>query len=379
MMNEDNGYLPGWAPQEGGDAFAVRVRKGIEAASREKKITHKPSQKRSLLSIDNYVEGVLKNDKTLLARAITLIESNSPDHYETAREVLKRLSPHAGNSLRVGITGVPGGGKSTLIEALGCHLSGGGQRVAVLAVDPSSAITKGSIMGDKTRMEKLSRQPNCYIRPSPSGGTLGGVARKTRETILVCEAAGYDVILIETVGVGQSEVTVRSMVDFFLLVMIPGAGDELQGIKRGIIELADALVVNKADGENKPNAMMAQNEYARAVKYLKPAVRGWETRVITCSALTGEGIPAVWELVKEFERSTRGTGVFEERRKHQALDWVYSMVESYLKEEFFSKPGVRQELSRIKDRVLEGTMLPTVAAEHLLAHGVGGRSATATS
>ncbi|MGD2090071.1 MAG: methylmalonyl Co-A mutase-associated GTPase MeaB [Candidatus Aminicenantes bacterium] len=365
-MSDDQSYPPDWTPKHGGDAFAVKVRKGIEATSSARKITHGPGKKRSQLTVDEYVNGVLKNDKTILARTITLIESNSPDHYETAREVLKQLLPHSGQALRLGITGAPGCGKSTLIEALGSLLLEEGHKVAVLAVDPTSTITKGSIMGDKTRMEKLSRQQNCFIRPSPSGGTLGGVTRKSKETILVCEAAGYDVILIETVGVGQSEVSVRSMVDFFLLVLIAGAGDELQGIKRGVIELADALLVNKADGQSKPRALLAQSEYSRAVNYIKPATQGWETKVYTCSALTGEGILETWQLIKEFEKQTKKSGIFEKRRRDQALDWVFSMVENYLKDDFYNNKDVSQALSYLKEKVLEGTMLPTAAAEDLL-------------
>jgi LAO/AO transport system kinase len=365
-MSDDQSYPPDWAPRQDGDAFAVKVRKGIAGGSAAKKAARKPGKKRSHLTAADYVDGVLKNDKTILARAITLIESNAPDHYETAREVLKQLLPHSGRSLRVGITGVPGCGKSTLIETLGCHLLEKGHKVAVLAVDPTSTITKGSIMGDKTRMEKLSRQPNCFIRPSPSGGTLGGVTRKSRETILVCEAAGYDVILIETVGVGQNEVAVRSMVDFFLLVSIAGAGDELQGIKRGVIELADALVVNKADGQNQSKALLAQSEYSRAVQYIKPATKGWETKVYTCSALTGEGIPELRQLIKEFEELTKKTGIFEKRRRDQALDWMFSMVENYLKDDFYNNKDVSQSLSFLKEKVLQGEVLPTAAAESLL-------------
>jgi len=365
-MSEDESYPPDWAPKDPNDAFTVKVRKGIAGQAFVKKTSPETPKKRSQLTIDDYIDGVLKNDKTILARAITWIESNSPGHYEKAREVLKGLLPHAGRSLRIGITGVPGGGKSMLIETLGCHLIELGHKAAVLAVDPSSTITKGSILGDKTRMEKLSRQQDCFIRPSPSGGTLGGVTRKTRETILVCEAAGYDVILIETIGVGQSEITVRSMVDFFLLVMIAGAGDELQGIKKGVIELADALLINKSDGQNKTRAALARNEYAAALKYLAPATKGWETKATTCSALTGEGIPETWELIKEFERLTKKRGVFEERRKNQSLAWVFSMIENYLKESFFNNPHVQKELPNIKDKLLNGTLLPTTAAEDLL-------------
>jgi len=365
-MSDNDSYTPDWVPKDAGDAFAVKIKKGIETKSTIKKNPQKSQTKRSHLAIDDYVNGVLKNDKTLLARTITLIESNSTDHYDKAREVLKKLLPYSGKSLRVGITGVPGAGKSTLIETLGSYLIEQGYKVAVLAVDPSSTVTRGSILGDKTRMERLSRQLNCFIRPSPSGGTLGGVTRKSRETILVCEAAGYDVILVETVGIGQSEITVRSMVDFFLLIMIAGAGDELQGIKRGVIEIADALLINKADGQNKTRAELARKEYAMALKYLAPATRGWKTNAFTCSALTGEGIPEIWRLIKTFETQTKESGVFDERRKNQALEWVYSMIENYLKENFFNNPEVRNQFHQVKQEILNETLLPTTAAEQLL-------------
>jgi len=365
-MSDNDSYTPYWVPKDAGDAFAVKIKKGIETKSTIKKNPQKTQTKRPHLTIDDYVNGVLKNDKTLLARTITLIESNSTDHYDKARDVLKKLLPHSGKSLRVGITGVPGAGKSTLIETLGSYLIEQGHKIAVLAVDPSSTVTRGSILGDKTRMEKLSRHPDCFIRPSPSGGTLGGVTRKSRETILVCEAAGYDVILVETVGVGQSEMTVRSMVDFFLLIMIAGAGDELQGIKRGVIEIADALLINKADGQNKTRAELAREEYAAALKYLAPATRGWKTNAFTCSALTGEGIPDTWRLIKTFETRTKESGVFDERRKNQALEWVYSMIENYLKESFYNNPDVRNQFHQVKQKILNETLLPTAAAEQLL-------------
>jgi len=365
-MKDKKGQTPDWVPKNAGDAFAVSIKKGIELdkTSRIKKTpTHK---KRAQLGVNEYIEGVLKADKTILARTITLIESNSSGHYEKAREVLKGLLPYTGNSLRIGITGVPGAGKSTLIETLGCYLIKQGNKVAVLAVDPTSSITKGSILGDKTRMEKLSREQDSFIRPSPSGGTLGGVTRKSRETILICEAAGFDVILIETMGVGQSEITVRSMVDFFLLVMISGAGDELQGIKKGVIEIADAIVVNKADSKNKDLANAAKIEYSLALKYLAHATKGWETNAYTCSALTGEGIHEIWNVIKNFEKITKKSGFFYERRKKQTLEWMFSMIENYLNENFYENLEVQNQITIIKNQVLDGILLPTTAAENLL-------------
>ena len=298
----DDNKRPEWVPENGGKEFASRVVRGREsqhdgmpgkAADRSRK-----SVPRRQLTIDDYVKGVLERDRTILARTITLIESNSEKHFEMGQEVLRQLLPYTGNSLRIGITGVPGAGKSCFIEALGCKLMEDNYHLAVLAVDPSSSLSKGSVLGDKTRMEKLSRHKNSFIRPSPSGGKLGGVTRKTRETTLICEAAGYGVIFIETVGVGQNEITVRSMVDFFLLLKISGAGDELQGIKKGIIELADAILINKADGDNLKRAEIARRDFANALHYLKSPTAGWTPEVLTCSALTGDGIDTVWEMTQ---------------------------------------------------------------------------------
>ncbi|MCE1165481.1 MAG: methylmalonyl Co-A mutase-associated GTPase MeaB [Bacteroidetes bacterium] len=364
MTKKSNTYKPDWVPENAGKEFATSVVKGVNPKDIKK--TEKSVKTRKHLEIADYVNGVLGNDRVILARTITLIESNSASHNETAQKVLKEILPNTGNSLRIGITGVPGAGKSTLIETLGVYLISKGHKVAVLAIDPSSTVTKGSILGDKTRMENLAREENCFIRPSPSGGTLGGVARKTRETMLVCEAAGYDVILIETVGVGQSEITVRSMVDFFLLLMIAGAGDELQGIKKGVIELADALLINKADGDNKPRALLAKTDFSMALHYIQPATKGWRTEAHTCSAATGEGIKEIWDVVEKFRDITGANGVFSERRKNQTIEWMNKMIEEKLLSEFYDNGEIRKELEKISGKVLEGSALPPAAAETML-------------
>lgn len=317
--------------------------------------------RRRSLTVDDYVEGVLASDRVVLGRTITLMESSSPKHRDLAAEVLRRLLPHSGGSLRVGVTGVPGAGKSTFIDALGDHLCDAGHRVAVLAVDPSSTLTRGSILGDKTRMERLSRRPEAFIRPSPTGGTLGGVTRKSRETLLVCEAAGFDVVLVETVGVGQSEVAVRNMVDVFLLLLIAGAGDELQGLKRGITELCDLVLINKADGDNKPRAESARAELEQVLHYVQPATEGWTTRVMTCSARTGENIPELWSVVEEFERGARESGVLESRRRDQLVTWLHTLAREYLERRFFEHPGVKGLLPELERAVVSGD-LPAVEA-----------------
>jgi len=363
---------PEWAPLESGDAFTSFVMEGVEGghdgmpgqSTRGSANVIRPVYRR--LSVEDYVKGVLAGNRTILAQAITLIESNAPAHVEMAQEALKQLLPHTGRAMRVGITGVPGSGKSTFIEALGCMLCAQGHKVAVLAVDPSSTITRGSILGDKTRMDALSRKKHAFIRPSPSGGTLGGVARKSQETMLVCEAAGFDVVLIETVGVGQSEVTVRSMVDFFLLLVLTGAGDELQGIKRGVMELADALVINKADGDNRLRAQSTKAEYDRILHYLQPATEGWITRAFTCSSLTGEGVEEIWAVIEDFREKTVKSGVFYDRRRAQILDWVYTMVWEHLRIRFLNHPGVAAITPKVEQDVLNGKLSATMAVRELI-------------
>lgn len=363
---------PEWVPEEHGEEFASNILKGVEGGhdgmphASGNKSNVGALQKRLQLSTDDFVKGIINRNRTILGRAITLVESNASAHIEQAQEVLKQLLPLTGKSIRIGITGVPGSGKSTFIEALGLLLLDKGHRAAVLAIDPTSSISRGSILGDKTRMEKLSRHPDSFIRPSPSGGTLGGVARKTRETILVCEAAGFDIIIVETVGVGQNEIAVRSMVDFFLLLQIAGGGDELQGIKKGVIELADAIAVNKADGDNRPHAEAARQDYEMALHYLPPATEGWQTHAFTCSALTGEGVPEIWAAMEKFQKSTKSSGFFEQRRHWQDREWMLTMVKERLEELFFADPTVAKILKETEEAVLSGELPVTAAAQKLL-------------
>ena len=321
---------------------------------------------RKKMSVEDYVEGVKKGDRMILAKAITLIESNAPKDFDKAQRVLQALLPRTGHSLRIGITGVPGAGKSTFIEAFGQLLCQQGYKVAVLAVDPTSSITGGSILGDKTRMQKLSREPNCFIRPSPSGGTLGGVARKSRETMMLCEAAGCDVILVETVGVGQSETTVRSMVDFFMLVVLTGAGDDLQGIKKGIMELADAIVVNKADGDNLERAKVTQGEYERMVEFIRPATEGWKTHAYRCSALQKTGLLELWAVMREFEKVTKKSGAFENRRQRQIIAWVKTMIDEHLHNLFYEDPVIKGRLPEVRAAVMAGVVSPSQAVAELI-------------
>jgi len=313
-----------------------------------------------------YVQGVLNGDRRLIAKTITLIESSLTAHQRLAHTIVDLLLPDSGKAIRLGITGVPGVGKSTFIESLGTMLVEKGHRVAVLAVDPSSKRSGGSVLADKTRMEKLAVEERAFIRPSPSGGTLGGVARKTRETMILCEAAGFDVIIVETVGVGQSETAVASMVDFFLVLMIAGAGDELQGIKKGILEIADAVAVNKADGDNIEKAGFARKQYETALHFLAPSSPNWTPPVLTCSALEMIDIDVIWETVLKHHRIFTKTGELKTNRKKQAVDWMWSLVKEGLKDRFYQNPEVKKVLPETVKEVENGTIASTVAATQLL-------------
>lgn len=317
--------------------------------------------------LDACVDGVTAGDRPWIGRAVTLVESTRADDRHLAAELLQRLQPHVGGAHRVGITGVPGVGKSTFIDELGTHLTGAGRRVAVLAVDPSSSVSGGSILGDKTRMARLSVDPSAFIRPSPSSGTLGGVTRTTRETMLVLEAAGYDVVLVETVGVGQSETIVAEMVDFFLVLMLPGAGDDLQGIKKGVLELADMLAVNKADGDNRLRAELAARDYQSALHLLTPASPNWTPPVVTCSAMTGDGIATLWDQIELHRRKLTDSGEWADRRRRQQLRWMWAMVEDRLLEHLRSAPAVRALVPDTEAAVQSGEMSASLAADRLLA------------
>lgn len=322
----------------------------------------------------DYVQAIRESDRTSLSQAITLAESTRPEHQVQARHILDACLPHTGDSIRVAVTGIPGVGKSTFIETLGMRLVNEGRRLAILTIDPTSERTKGSILGDKTRMGELARRDEVFIRPSPTSGSLGGVAQTTRETILLCEAAGFDTVFVETVGVGQSEVKVHSMVDFFLLLALAGAGDELQGIKRGIVEMADAIAINKADGDNRAAAQRAQAEYQRALQLLPPDNSGRTPPVLTCSALTGEGIDAVWQTIDDFCTTAKADGSFEQRRRQQAIYWMHQTIEHRLREDFFNDAAVQAALEGAESQVETGMLSSFAAAEKLLSlyHGRDG-------
>jgi LAO/AO transport system kinase len=366
-MAEFNEHGP-WPDDHHDHDSALTVNPGIEqppivdTASLQRFL----SRKRKPLMLNEYIDGILDGNRTILSQAITLVESSLPEHAQMAQDIVEHCLPHSGKSMRVGITGVPGAGKSTFIETMGGYLTSGGHKLAVLAIDPSSERSKGSILGDKTRMEELSADPNAFIRPSPSSGSLGGVARKTRETVFLCEAAGFDIIFIETVGVGQSETAVHSMTDFFLLIQIAGAGDELQGIKRGIMEMADLITVNKADGSNLQKAQLAQAQYQSALRLFPKPVSGWEPQATICSAISRFGIDQIWDAVQQYERLTKENGYFEQRRKQQAKYWMNETIRNSLVHHFYNNPDIEALLPEYERKIAEDRMSSFAAARALL-------------
>ncbi len=365
MSEPRNVYHP-----ENDPAFAgLNVNKGIEqpdAVNAESVHRFLKKNQGKELTVAQYCDGILSGNRTILSRAVTLIESNIPEHQKTAQEIISHCLPFSGKSVRIGITGVPGAGKSTFIESFGTYLTSTGKKLAVLAIDPSSERSRGSILGDKTRMEELASDPNAYIRPSPSSGSLGGVARKTRETILLCEAAGFDTLLIETVGVGQSETAVHSMVDFFLLLQIAGAGDELQGIKRGIMEMADAIVINKADGDNIHRANSAATLYRNALHLFPPTLSGWIPQVKTCSSIRKTGITEIAQCLEDYFDFVKGNSYFEERRSAQSQFWMHETIEAQLKSHFYQNKMVKTTLTLLEHEVTNDKLNPFVAANELL-------------
>jgi LAO/AO transport system kinase len=346
----------------------LRVQEGVDRPDAIHPEAHQKlrQHRKQLLKAEEYIQGILEGDRSLLSQAITIIESSLPGHTELSRDIIKGCLPHSGNSVRIGITGVPGVGKSSFIEALGKRITESGKRLAVLAIDPSSERSGGSILGDKTRMETLSADPNAFIRPSPSGGSLGGVSRKTRETILLCEAFGFNVIFIETVGVGQSETTVHSMVDFFLLLMLAGAGDELQGIKRGIMEMADLIAITKSDGSNREKAAQALAEFQNALHLFPLPESGWAPKVYTCSALEGEGIEEIWAGIMDYVRFTDENGYFKRNRSRQSRYWMYEFIHESLQTDFYHRPGIREKLQMLENEVLSGNKSSFNAALEIL-------------
>jgi len=350
---------------ENEDAYkGLSVQKGIEQPPIVNPYRTRTIRKKNF-SVSEYVEGILKGNVVMLSQAVTLIESSRFDHQQKAQEIIEKCLPFAGKSVRVGITGVPGSGKSTSIEAFGMQIIRSGKKLAVLAIDPSSERSKGSILGDKTRMEELSVQENAFIRPSPSAGSLGGVARKTRETIVLCEAAGFDTIFVETVGVGQSETAVHSMVDFFLLIQLTGGGDELQGIKRGIMEMADGIIINKADGDNMDRAKLTQAQYKNALHLFPLQESGWRPEVLTYSGLTGRGVPEVIDMIYRYIDYTRENLFFEHKRASQAKYWMYESINEQLRKRFYQNEQI-QELLKIKEQQVLNNEISSFAAAHEL-------------
>ncbi len=351
-----------------GEFKGLKVNEGIqqpESVSNES-VQQFLSKNRKLLSVQEYIDGVLKCNITILSKAVTLIESSNLKHQGIAQEIIAGCLPFSGNSIRIGITGVPGVGKSTFIEALGKYITGKGDKLAVLAIDPSSERSKGSILGDKTRMEELSGDKNAYIRPSPSAGSLGGVARKTRETIILCEAAGFNHIFIETVGVGQSETAVHSMTDFFLLLKLAGAGDELQGIKRGIMEMADVIAINKADGKNLESAMIAKTQFNNAIHLFPKKESGWDPKVLTCSAVNKEGITEIWNEIENYKLLTINNGFFNTKRNRQSIFWMHETINDSLKRNFYDNPKIKNKINEMEEYVLSEKISPFMAAGELL-------------
>lgn len=343
---------------------ALNVAEGVEDQPIVSPYFTRP-KKRSL-STEEYVAGILAGNITTLSQAITLIESSNPSHYAQAQEIIERCLPHAGKSVRIGITGVPGAGKSTFIEAIGGMVTSLRHKLAVLAIDPSSERSGGSILGDKTRMESICNNPDVFIRPSPAAGSLGGVARKTRETIVLCEAAGFDVIFIETVGVGQSETAVHSMVDLFMLLQISGAGDELQGIKRGIMEMADLMVITKADGENIHKAELARTQFQGALRLFPISDSGWKPRVYTASAYAGTGLEEVWKGVEEYLDHIQANGYFQHNRNRQNKYWMYESINEVLRNSFYHDPAIESRIGEYEKRVLDDRISSFIAAKELL-------------
>lgn len=343
----------------------LTVNKGIAQPPSVNPYMVRVKRKRTLTS-GEYVEGILKGDISILGQAVTLVESTLPEHYALSQEVIEKCLPYASRSSRIGITGVPGAGKSTFIEALGMHLVNKGSKLAVLAIDPSSERSKGSILGDKTRMEELSVSDKAFIRPSPSAGSLGGVARKTRETVVLCEAAGFDKIIIETVGVGQSETAVHSMVDFFLLIQLAGTGDELQGIKRGIMEMADGIIINKAEGANLEKAKLAQCQFQNALHLFPAHESGWVPKVLTCSAFHKIGIEEVWQMMEEYIAFTKKNGYFDVKRKLQSKYWMYETIDEVLRNHFYKNPEIEAQLSEMEIKISNDEISSFIAASKLL-------------
>ena len=342
---------------------ALKVNKGV--------ITHTVNpffkrRRQNKHTLSEYVEGILKGDIALLSQAVTLVESVKPEHRQFAQEIIEQCLPYTGQSVRIGFTGIPGAGKSTSIDTFGMHLVRQGNKIAVLAIDPSSERTKGSILGDKTRMEALSREKNAFIRPSPTAGSAGGVARKTRETIILCEAAGFDTVFVETVGVGQSETAVHSMVDFFLLILLAGTGDELQGIKRGIMEMADGIIINKADGDNVEKARIAASNYRNALHLFPRADSGWRPKVLTCSAYYTVGIGEVWDMISDYLQFTKQNGYFERKRYEQAKYWMYESINYRLHEAFYHHPEVKAQLPVMEQKVANNEISSFIAAKQTI-------------